>query len=170
MQVDHLVLFLARKARMIISIITGVLLLAGGIARAQWTVKRTAGTSTAPPHCYVESATVTVYDGYQETHARLIVRADAIVIHTDAPLDASFGDIGLQVDTQAFVLLDSVSTRKMAVFTSQYARLIEQFKQGSKARLQLRFWPTWPATGPHAATASLIGFSKAYTAMQACPE
>ena len=29
-------------------------------------------------------------------------------------------------------------------------------------RVQLRFWPEWPATGTHAATFSLIGFTKAY--------
>jgi len=43
--------------------------------------------------------------------------------------------------------MDEVSDRKAAVFTAQYLRLIEQFKQGGKVRAQLRFWPTWPVTG-----------------------
>jgi hypothetical protein len=170
MQVDHLVLFLNRKVRMVISIITVVLLLTGSVAHANWTVKRTAATGTEPSRCYVESVIMTVYDGYQDTHVRLLVRANAVEIHAEAPLDMSFGDIGVQVDAQAFLPLDSVSARKTAVFTSQYARLIEQFKQGNKVRLQLRFWPTWPATGIHPVTASLIGFSKAYSAMQTCVE
>jgi hypothetical protein len=170
MQVDHVVLFLARKVRLIISIMSVVLLLVDGTAQTNWTVKRTAGTSTEGSRCMLESAVVAVSDGYQDTHVRLIVRTDAVLVQTEAPLDASFGDIGLQVDTQAFLPMDSVSARKMAVFTSQYARLIEQFKQGRHVRLQLRFWPTWPATGTHAVTVSLIGFSKAFAAMQACSE
>lgn len=155
---------------MTIFIMIVVLLLAGGVAQAKWTVKRTVGTHIEQPHCSLESDVVTAFDGYQDTHVRLIVRSDVVFIHTDAPLDTSFGDIGLQVDTQAFLLMDNVSARKTAVFTSQYARLIEQFKQGLNARLQLRFWPTWPATGTHAVTVSLIGFSKAFATMQACPE
>jgi hypothetical protein len=170
MRVGHVVLFLLRNVRLIISIMAVVLLLADSAASANWTVKRITVTSTERPHCTLESVAVTVFDGYQETHARLSVRADAVLIQTEAPLDVGFGDIGLQVDTQAFLPLDNVSARKTAVFMSQYARLIAQFKQGRNVRLQLRFWPTWPATGTHAATVSLVGFSKAYAAMQTCTE
>jgi hypothetical protein len=113
---------------------------------------------------------MTVSDGYQDIQASIVVRAEAVLIHTASPLDTSFTDIGMQVDTQTFVPMDEVSDRQAAMFTVQYPRLIEQFKQGGKVRAQLRFWPTWPVTGTHAVLFSLSGFSKAYAAMLACKE
>jgi hypothetical protein len=34
--------------------------------------------------------------------------------------------------------------------------------------VQLRFWPTWPATGTHSVTFSLIGFTRAYAQLGDC--
>jgi hypothetical protein len=34
--------------------------------------------------------------------------------------------------------------------------------------VRLRFWPTWPATGTHSATFSLIGFTRAYEQLAGC--
>ena len=146
------------------------LLLSGGGVHAAWTIKRTVDAATGQARCYLESTPMTVSDGYQDIQASIVVRADAVLIHTASPLDTSFTDIGMQVDTQTFVPMDEVSGRKAAMFTAQYPRLIEQFKQGGKVRAQLRFWPTWPVTGTHAVMFSLSGFSKAYAAMLACKE
>ena len=64
--------------------------------------------------------------------------------------------------------MDRVADPRTAVFESRYEALVEQFKRGVSARAQLRFWPTWPATGPHAATFSLIGFTRAYAQLAGC--
>jgi hypothetical protein len=50
----------------------------------------------------------------------------------------------------------------------RYGMTMEQFKRGVKARVVLRFWPTWPATGTHAAVFSLIGFTREYARMEEC--
>lgn len=136
-----------------------------GIAGATWTVQRLAETAGG---CYLQSDTQTLSDGYQDTHATLLVQHEAVLVQTAAPLDISFADIGIQVDKQALMPMDTLSERKIARFTTSYATLIEQFKRGYSVRVQLRFWPTWPATGTHEATFSLLGFTKTYTDMQAC--
>ena len=163
-------LFLYRRSRLIALFAALVLPLSGGEAHAAWSNKRTMDVATGRTRCYLESTPGTVNDGYQDIQAIIIVRADAVLVHTESPLDASFADIGMQVDTQTLFPMDAVADRKAAMFTAQYARLIEHFKQGTKVRAQLRFWPTWPVTGTHAVTFSLLGFSKAYAAMLACKE
>jgi hypothetical protein len=66
------------------------------------------------------------------------------------------------------VPIDSILERKTAVFQTNYAMIIDQFKKGARVRVQLRFWPTWPATGPQEAVVQLKGFAKRYTEMLAC--
>jgi hypothetical protein len=163
-------LFLYRKPQRIAFFAALALLLPAGGVHAAWTIKRTVDAAPRQARCYLESTPMTVSDGYQDIQAAIIVRANAVLIHTESPLDASLADIGMQVDTQTFLPMDEVADRKIAVFTSQYSRLIEQFKQGARVRAQLRFWPTWPVTGTHTAIFSLSGFSKAYAAMLACKE
>lgn len=101
-------------------------------------------------------------DGYQETPVYLLVTPDTVVAKTDAPLDESFADIAMQVDEEKFLPMDRVLERQSAMFTSDYDEIVAQFKKGKSVRVQLRFWPTWPATGTHSVTFSLIGFTKAY--------
>jgi hypothetical protein len=139
-----------------------------GVAGATWTIQRSTGTAGGTGDCYLQSDTKPVSDGYQDTRATILVQHEAILVQTAAPLDVSFADIGMQVDKQALMPMDTVSERKTALFTTQYATLIEQFKRGNAVRVQLRFWPTWPVTGTHDVTFSLLGFTKAYTNMLAC--
>ena len=160
----------SRRARYIVVFAAVIVLLSGWETSAVWTVKRPGDVAPGQGRCFLELTPMTVSDGYQDIQVAMVVRADAVLIRTESPLDASFADIGMQVDTQTFVPMDAVADRKVAVFTTQYPRLIAQFKQGNKVRVQLRFWPTWPETGIHAVTFSLVGFSKAYTAMLACLE
>ena len=160
----------SRRVRCIAGFAAVLWLLYGRETSAVWTVKRPGDVAPGQARCFLELTPMTVSDGYQDTQVAMVVHADAVLIRTESPLDASFADIGMQVDTQPFVPMDTVADRKVAVFTTQYPRLIAQFKQGSKVRVQLRFWPTWPETGTHAVTFSLVGFSKAYTAMLACRE
>jgi hypothetical protein len=165
MQRQDMYAFLHRRLAWILGGLGASLWLLGGVAGAAWTVQRLA---EAAGGCYLQSDTKAVSDGYQDTHATMLVQHEAVLVQTAAPLDVSFADIGMQVDKQALIPMDTLSERKTARFTTSYTTLIEQFKRGYSVRVQLRFWPTWPATGPHEVTFSLLGFTKAYTDMQAC--
>jgi hypothetical protein len=130
-----------------------------------WHVQRVTEGGTVK--CRIESEKAPVNDGYQRVTAQLIVTADnAVQIVSESPYDGGSGDIGVQVDRNVFVKFDKLSGEKVAVFdASAAATLIAQFKAGLRARVQLRFWPTWPVTGTHDADFSLIGFTKAYDEM-----
>lgn len=129
-----------------------------------WHVQRT--TEGGAVKCRIESEKVPINDGYQNVTAQIIVTSNNIVqIVSDSIYDAGAGDIGVQVDKNAFVKLDKLAGEKTAVFEASAPTLIPQFKAGLRARLQLRFWPTWPVTGTHDAEVSLIGFTKAYEEM-----
>jgi hypothetical protein len=136
-----------------------VLLLAGpGTAGVtEWTVDR----------CVLESSRQPLPDGYQQTTVHFTVTPRSVVLVAAAPLDGTGQDVGLKVDAEPFVRPDRVEDRK-ALFDSKAAQLIAQFKAGTTVRVQLRFWPTWPATGTHATTMSLIGFTRAYDELSAC--
>lgn len=66
------------------------------------------------------------------------------------------------------VTSSNLEQRKTLHFGQPPAALIESFKQGSAIRIQLRFWPTWPATGTHEAKLSLAGFNEALGPFQNC--
>jgi hypothetical protein len=131
-----------------------------------WHVQRVTEAGTVK--CRIESEKATVYDGYQKVTAQLIVTANNVVqVVSESTFDGGSGDIGVQVDKDAFVKSDKLAGDKMVVFDTGAATLIPQFKAGLRARVQLRFWPTWPVTGTHDADISLIGFTKAYEDMAA---
>jgi hypothetical protein len=155
----------------------------GRIGRALWLAPSLLLLGVAPPEpvstwhvqktneggsvkCRIESEKAPVNDGYQKVTAQIIVTPNNVVqIVTESTYDAGSGDIGIQVDKNALVKFDKLMGDKVAVFETSSALLIPQFKAGLQARAQLRFWPTWPVTGTHDATFSLIGFTKAYEEM-----
>jgi hypothetical protein len=133
-------------------------------AATEWVIK----TDRPNARCVLESSRESVWDGYQKTTAYISIAARSVSLISAAPLDGAAGDIGLTVDNEAFIKMDRLGGDKVASFDSKFDRLIEQFKAGIEARVQMRFWPTWPVTGAHPATFSLIGFTKAYTQLSAC--
>jgi hypothetical protein len=74
----------------------------------------------------------------------------------------------LKVGNRELVLADAIVKDKQAVFSSNYGNVVQLFRAGKEVSVQLRFWPTWPATGTHSATFSLIGFTKAYEEAMKC--
>jgi hypothetical protein len=129
-----------------------------------WHVQRVSEAGAVK--CRIESEKAAVNDGYQNITVQVIVSANNIIqIVSDSIYDGGSGDIGIQVDKNPFVKLDKLGGERSAVFEASAATLIPQFKAGLRARLQLRFWPTWPVTGTHDAEVSLIGFTKAYEEM-----
>jgi hypothetical protein len=125
-----------------------------------WKVKHLEGTA-----CRLESEKVTLSDGYQTTSVQLLVTATEVTAVSESTFDGSGGDLLIQVDRQDPVKADGLSGDKTVLFKSGVNTLIAEFKPGLKARVQLRFWPTWPETGSHSAMVSLIGFTKAWEEM-----
>ena len=68
----------------------------------------------------------------------------------------------------SLVASSNLEQRKFLYFSQPRDVLIESFRQGSAIRVQLRFWPTWPATGTHEARLSLAGFNEALGPFQNC--
>ena len=134
----------------------------GGLG-AEWSVR-----PDGPSGCVLESSPESLPDGYQTSTARIKVDGKKVVVSSPSALDAGFNDIGVAVDGDALIPMDRLGDPRTAVFESRYGTLVEQFKRGARARVQLRFWPTWPATGTHSATFSLIGFTRAYDRLGEC--
>jgi hypothetical protein len=137
-------------------------ILGAAAAESVWERVSPGGEKDLDARCAIRSASATVSDGYQDIAVHLAVTPSAILVRTESPLDASFSDIGLEVDENEFVAMDGVFRRQSAQFSKAYQELVQQFKKGRSVRAQLRFWPTWPVTGIHSVSFSLIGFTKAY--------
>lgn len=145
-------------------VIVVVLLSANRSAGAEWIVK----TGGAGSRCVVESGPQPVFDGYQNTTATVAVDQSSVTVRSPSVLDATGSEIGLQVDRKPFVPMDRLRNDRTATFDASHGGLVEQFKAGRDLRIQLKFWPTWPATGTHSISLSLIGFTRAFTEMLAC--
>ena len=145
------------------------LTLVGGPAGAEeWTVKTVPRTDGPGTRCVMESARQSLSDGYQDTTAYVTVDAKSVTVTSASNLDGSFSDVGMIIDQEPLVPMDRLAGIKTAQFDAKYGRLVELFKAGVRLRVQLRFWPEWPATGTHSATFSLIGFTKAYGELAGC--
>ena len=137
-------------------------------AATAWQVQSVVDQTTQTKNCVLSSEVVTISDGYDQTQVGLHLQRATLFVSTTSPLDAGFADLGLQVDRAAFLPGDKILGQRTVIFETPYAAIIEQFRKGSQVRVQLRFWPTWPTTGPHNAIISLKGFRKAYEALLAC--
>jgi hypothetical protein len=142
--------------------------LAGPAAAENWSVKTVPRTDAPGSRCVIESTRQPLSDGYQTTTAYMTVDDRSVAVVSASNLDPGFPDMGLVVDQEPFVPMDRLAGVKTALFESRYGRLVELFKAGSRVRVQLRFWPEFPATGAHSATFSLIGFTKAYGELAGC--
>lgn len=118
--------------------------------------------------CALVSAPQPVFDGYQQVQAQIVVNERTVVVRSKSVLDPGFADIGMAVANKPFIQSDRIQDRKRAVFEKQYAKIVRLFKEGREVRVQLRFWPTWPATGTHSVSFSLMGFTKAYGEATKC--
>lgn len=148
--------------------VLALLALAEPVAAEDWSVKTMPRTDGPGTRCVLESARQSLSDGYQDTMAYVTVDGRSVAVTSASNLDPGFSDIGLAVDQEPLVPMDRLAGMKTALFETKYGRLIELFKAGARLRVQLRFWPEWPATGTRSATFSLIGFTKAYGDLAGC--
>ena len=154
--------------RVVRAAVLAFLALGGSAAADEWSVKTVARTDGPGTRCVLESARQSLSDGYQDTMAYVTVDGRSVAVTSASNLDPGFSDIGLVIDQEPLVPMDQLAGMKTAVFDTKYARLVELFKAGARLRVQLRFWPEWPATGTHSAIFSLIGFTKAYGELAGC--
>jgi hypothetical protein len=145
--------------------VLGAIMLVTAPARvaAEWTMKSDDGGG-----CVLESSPESLSDGYQTTTARIRVDGKTVSVSSPSVFDAGFNDIRIVVDEQEPIQMDRLADARTVVFESRYSTLVEQFKRGLRARVQLRFWPTWPETGAHSAVFSLIGFTRAHAQLGEC--
>lgn len=140
----------------------------GQLYAADWEVKTV--SDGKKNSCFVTSAIRPIFDGYQQVTAQIIIDAKGVAVKSDSVLDPGSSDIGLKVSKKDFIAADKVLKDKQAVFDSNYDSIVKLFKAGREVTLQLRFWPTWPATGTHTASFSLMGFTKAYEDAMKCEQ
>ncbi len=160
------------------SLVIGMLVFPSA-AWAEWTVKRL-DTPQGGGRCVVESPTLSMHDGYQDTQVTVIVSTKSILVKAKAPLDNAFNDIGLQIGKNGVVKAERVTEERSAVFADQYRQILAQLtkdappvKKGRHPppptlKLHLRFWPTWPTRGLQTLNVSLEGFREAYTELETC--
>ena len=153
----------AIKNRISAALVSVLLVSSPLVVGAEWMVTPAPGSG-----CILESSPEALSDGYQTTSAHIRVDGKTVSVSSKSVFDGGFNDIGVAVDEDAIIPMDRLADPRTAMFQSRYGTLVEQFKRGVKARVVLRFWPTWPATGTHAAVFSLIGFTRAYARMEEC--
>ena len=148
----------------ILGIASGFALLgAAPVEKSAWTVTHLAGKA-----CRLDADKATLSDGYQTTTALVQVSPTEVRVVSESVFDPGKEDLLVQVDKKDPVKADGLAEgNKTVVFKTQAPLLIEQFKAGLRARVQLRFWPSWPETGNHSVEVSLIGFTRAWDEMQA---
>jgi len=154
--------------RTTIIVSAAIALLLGNMASANWTAKRVFDPIKDETRCMLESDTKTINDGYQDTQILLRLDDRALQLVTRSNIDASEGDIGVQVDKHEPIKMDRVYLEQSVIFEREIANIIKQFKEGLRAKFTLRFWPTYPDTGQHAVAFSLVGFTKAYGELPEC--
>lgn len=149
-------------------VVLALLFTGAAAAEANWIAKPVFDPIKDQTRCMLESVKQVLNDGYQDTEIVLRVDERALLVVTKSNINAGKGDIGLQVDDHEFIPMDKVYLEQNIVFEKDIANIIEQFKKGLKAKFTLRFWPTYPDTGPKTLNFSLIGFTKAYGDLADC--
>lgn len=152
----------------LVLIISVSLPLASMAAGANWVAKRIYDPFRNETRCVAESPPQRIHDGYQDTEVTLRVDQRSLLVITKSNIDTNHPDVGIRVDEQALLKPDRVYLDQMALYEKQIDEIVRQFKDGLRADVHLRFWPTWAPKGLKTATFSLIGFRKAFAKLPDC--
>ena len=144
----------------------GGLALATVPAEAAWTAAIKPDPLTRQVRCLLTSETQATSDGYDTTPVTLVFDGVNLMVVTESELDPSFADLQMVVDAEPPIRSEKIVQKKMfLVFDQDIPSLVQKFRAGRQVTVYLRFWPTWPVTQPFPIRFSLIGFSKAYEAL-----
>jgi len=119
-------------------------------------------------NCVLESNKIDFYDGYDNTGLAFRVVNDELYLLTHSNIDMSFKDVGVQVGNNTFLHAEKIVGEQNVIFKKELPTLIAQLRKTREARIQLRFWPTYPATQAYSEVVNLEGFLTGYDQYQAC--
>jgi hypothetical protein len=139
-----------------------------GAVGENWIARRIYDAFRNETRCVVETPRHTLHDGYQDTAVFLRMDGRSLMVMTDSSLDVAHPDVGLSVDGRALIRPDRVFLEQNALFETDIAPIIAQFKAGAAVEVRLHFWPTWPSKGPRTVTFSLIGYTRAFARLPGC--
>lgn len=137
-------------------------------APENWTAKQIFDPFHNETRCVVETPRQKIDDGRQETTIYLRVDGKSLLVLTESNVDLNYPDVGIRIDEGALIRPDKAYLDQNALFESNAATIISQFKAGLKVDVALRYWPTWPSKGLRTATFSLIGFTRAFARLPGC--
>lgn len=120
--------------------------------------------------CLMKSAHVTVNDGQTMTPVRFLYNGQIFLVTTESNVDLSYPNVGLQVDANTPIPIERVHKDTNVMFANDAGQLTTQFIRGSKAKLSLGFWPTWPRGDTVVAEFSLAGFTRAHEDFIQCQQ
>ncbi|MCP5419145.1 MAG: hypothetical protein H6970_02115 [Gammaproteobacteria bacterium] len=146
----------------------GALAQQANAAIPNWTLATVKNPLTQQEECMLQSAKVSISDGYGEADVTLLISERDLAAVTTSTIDASFNDLRLVIDEGNPIQTKQVVGEKTVVFEQDMAAIVAQFKKGYAVKVYLRFWPTWPATESFPAQFSLRGFTKAYEGLANC--
>lgn len=124
----------------------GALAQQANAAIPNWTLATVKNPLTQQEECMLQSAKVSISDGYGEADVTLLISERDLAAVTTSTIDASFNDLRLVIDEGNPIQTKQVVGEKTVVFEQDMAAIVAQFKKGYAVKVYLRFWPTWPAT------------------------
>ncbi|MBI3052852.1 MAG: hypothetical protein HYY77_02200 [Betaproteobacteria bacterium] len=89
---------------------------------ADWEVKNI--SDGKKNSCLVVSAAKSIFDGYQQVTAQIIVDNKSVAVKSDSVLDMGSSDIGLKVGKRDLVPADKIVKDKQAIFDSNYDEIV----------------------------------------------
>lgn len=118
--------------------------------------------------CVLRSNTTEIEDGYLQTPIFLEVFSDLIKVSGKSPIDLSYGNLGIKVDTFDRVSIDAIASETNALFFLELSTLVSQMKRGDKLDIALGFWPVASLDKPYSAEVSLSGFANGIKKLNEC--
>lgn len=118
--------------------------------------------------CVLESNKLDFFDGYDNTGLKFRIMDDELYLLTRSNIDMSFKDVGVQVGANQIILADKVVDDQNVLIKKELPAFITQLRKKQEARIQLRFWPTYPATQTYSEDIKMDGFLSAYAEYQEC--
>jgi hypothetical protein len=135
---------------------------------ADWTAKRVYDPIKDESHCVAESIPQRMHDGYQDTTVTLRLDNEALLIATKSNIDPAEPQAGIKVGHHELIRMDRVHREQNALFETRIKDIIQQFDDGLRVEVALKFWPTWPNKGIKSTHFSLVGFRKAFAQLPDC--
>ena len=118
--------------------------------------------------CVLESNKIDFYDGYDNTGLKFRVLNNELYLLTKSNIDMSFNDVGIEISKNEFLHADKVVMDQDVLFRKEMPAFLSKLNQSSDIRVQLRFWPSYPATKTYSKMVAFNGFLSAYEAYTDC--